>query len=180
MRFSDATLHRSPDRIRSLAWRCVVMAGSIGDIGKIGKIGLAVAAELGPPDSALTPETHGFVSQGFIKTTANNYLAESKRGSFEFTEVGINFTSQLNERLLLGVQLFARQLGNTCPPPPHPLAIGTSLTLEEAHPAAGRVKLPSVSTTTQDVDARWFRSCWRLRLLLPRDFLLRDRGGAYG
>ena len=37
-------------------------------------------------------QIHGFVSQGFIKSTDNNYLGQSERGSFEFTEVGINFT----------------------------------------------------------------------------------------
>ena len=35
----------------------------------------------------------------------------SKRGSFEFSEVGINFTSQLTDRLRFGVQLFAHDLG---------------------------------------------------------------------
>ena len=34
-----------------------------------------------------------------------------KRGSFEFAEVGINFTKALSDRLRLGVQLFARDLG---------------------------------------------------------------------
>jgi hypothetical protein len=56
-------------------------------------------------------EVHGFVSQGFIKSTGNNYLADSKRGSFEFTEVGLNFTKAVTDRLRLGVQLFARDLG---------------------------------------------------------------------
>jgi len=57
------------------------------------------------------PVIHGFVSQGFILTTANNYLAQSEHGSFEFTEVGVNLTSQLTDDLRAGVQLFARDLG---------------------------------------------------------------------
>jgi hypothetical protein len=56
-------------------------------------------------------DVHGFVSQGFILSTGNNYLADSKRGSFEFNEVGINFTKALGDRLRVGVQLFARDLG---------------------------------------------------------------------
>lgn len=56
-------------------------------------------------------QVHGFVSQGFIKSTENNFLVNSTRGSFEFTEVGINFTQPLTERLRTGIQLFARQLG---------------------------------------------------------------------
>lgn len=63
------------------------------------------------PEGALALEVHGFVSQGFIKTTGNNYIGKSKRGSFEFTEVGINFTKPLTENLRTGMQLFARKLG---------------------------------------------------------------------
>lgn len=56
-------------------------------------------------------EVHGLVSQGFIKSTQNNYLAESRRGSFEFFEAGLNFTRPLGESLRVGGQLFARDLG---------------------------------------------------------------------
>jgi hypothetical protein len=56
-------------------------------------------------------EIHAFVSQGFIKSTKNNYLASSERGSFEFTEVGVNFTDTLTDDLRVGVQLFAHDLG---------------------------------------------------------------------
>jgi hypothetical protein len=57
------------------------------------------------------PEIHAFVSQGFVKTTNNNYLTHSERGSFEFTEVGLNVTQNLTDGLRLGVQLFAQDLG---------------------------------------------------------------------
>ena len=56
-------------------------------------------------------QLHGFVSQGFILTTANNYLARSERGSFEFTEAGLNLTKSLRDDLRVGIQLFARDLG---------------------------------------------------------------------
>jgi hypothetical protein len=58
-------------------------------------------------------QIHGFVSQGYIKTTKNNYLGPSERsqGSFDFTEVGINFTKPLGDKLRLGMQVFAHDLG---------------------------------------------------------------------
>lgn len=61
--------------------------------------------------SALIPEVHGFVSQGFMMSTNNNYLADTERGTFEFTEVGLNFTKQVTDNLRLGMQLFMRDLG---------------------------------------------------------------------
>ncbi|MES1183360.1 MAG: hypothetical protein ABUL60_06065 [Myxococcales bacterium] len=54
---------------------------------------------------------HAFVSQGLMKTSANNYLMSSKRGSAEFTEVGVNFTSNLTSDLRVGMQIFAHDLG---------------------------------------------------------------------
>src|SRR5688572_15086613 len=57
-------------------------------------------------------QVHGFASPGFLLSTGNNYLARSKRGSPEFTEIGINFTRSLGNTLSTGVQLFARDLGN--------------------------------------------------------------------
>jgi hypothetical protein len=68
-------------------------------------------AELEILDPEPLLEIHGFVSQGFIKSTEHNYLVPSERGSFEFTEVGINFTKQLTDDLRVGMQLFAHDLG---------------------------------------------------------------------
>ena len=47
-----------------------------------------VAANARAQEAFVEPpvEMHGFVSQGFIKTTSNDYLASSERGSFEFTD----------------------------------------------------------------------------------------------
>jgi hypothetical protein len=61
--------------------------------------------------SSAAVEIHGFVSQGFIKSTENNYLGPSERGSFEFTEAAINFTHSPLDDLRLGVQLFTRDIG---------------------------------------------------------------------
>src|SRR5262249_44279060 len=56
-------------------------------------------------------QIHGFVSQGAFKTTDNNYLAKSKPGSLQFTEVGINFTDAISDKLRVGIQLFTHDLG---------------------------------------------------------------------
>jgi hypothetical protein len=56
-------------------------------------------------------DVHGFVSQGFMLSSSNNYLTKSRRGSFEFTEVGINFTKTITDDLSVGMQLFMRDLG---------------------------------------------------------------------
>lgn len=37
---------------------------------------------------------------------------DSRRGSLEFSDVGINFTAHLTERLRVGMQFFARKLGS--------------------------------------------------------------------
>jgi len=56
-------------------------------------------------------EIHGFISQGYLLTDSNNYLAETEDGTFEFNEMGINFSTDLTDLLHIGVQLFARDLG---------------------------------------------------------------------
>ncbi|HEX4337157.1 MAG TPA: hypothetical protein VH062_14665 [Polyangiaceae bacterium] len=142
--------------------------------------------EEAPPTPLETPiAIHGFASQGFIKTTKNDYLADSKRGSFEFTEVGINFTKDLTDRLRVGVQLFARNLG--------PIGNYTAqfdwFFLDYRFAdwfgiRAGRTKLPfGLYNETSDVDAA------RVPVLLPqsvypiqsRDYLLAQNGvEAYG
>src|SRR5690606_37602904 len=73
--------------------------------------GLASSLAAAQTDDPTAVETHAFVSQGYIKSTDNNYLAPSERGSYEFTEVGLNFTMRPSDSLRLGVQLFARDLG---------------------------------------------------------------------
>lgn len=143
-----------------------------------------------PPDTAPMiggVEIHGFVSPGFLVTThGTDYLGRtSDRGTFEFAEVGINFTKPLTERLRVGIQLFTRDLG------------GTGDYTQKADWfyldyrwrdwlgfRAGRVKLPfGLYNDTSDVDSG------RVPILLPqsvypltsRDYLLAQTGGeVYG
>jgi hypothetical protein len=68
------------------------------------------------PGSALAADTanidiHGFISQGFIKTTENNFFGETEDGSFEFNEFGINFANELTDDLRVGLQILARDFG---------------------------------------------------------------------
>ncbi len=74
---------------------------------------LTVAVFLSPAYSldAGNIEIHGFISQGYLLTDTNNYLADTEDGTFEFNELGINFSTDLTDLLHIGVQLFARDLG---------------------------------------------------------------------
>lgn len=128
----------------------------------------------------LALQVHGFVSQGFLITTENNYLAESERGSFEFSEVGINFTKSLTDDLRVGLQLFARDLG---PVGNYDAQLDWFYVDYRAFDwlgfRAGRVKLPfGLYNEINDVDAA------RTFVLLPqsiyptkqRDYLLAQTG----
>ena len=55
---------------------------------------------------------HGLISQGYMRSTANNYLADTDDGSFEFSEAIINFSTRAEDNLRLGMQLLARDLGD--------------------------------------------------------------------
>src|SRR5580698_2804466 len=74
----------------------------------------ARALQLGDPDNLLSIDIHAFVTQGFILSRSNQYLAdETTHGSFQYSEVGLNFTKDLTDRLRLGLQLFAEDIGPT-------------------------------------------------------------------
>jgi len=55
-------------------------------------------------------DIHGYVSQGYLNSSKNNYLGDSQGGTFDFNEAAINFQSQLTDDLRVGVQLYARDL----------------------------------------------------------------------
>ena len=68
--------------------------------------GIAFAATGEPPVAI-----HGFVSQGYLKSDGNNFHARSKRGTWAFTEFGLNFTTEASDDLRVGMQIFSRQFG---------------------------------------------------------------------
>ncbi len=71
----------------------------------------SAAEDLPVPGLSSPIEIHGFVSQGFIWSAKNEYLAKSKGGSFEFNETALNFTNQVTDSLRMGFQLLAHDLG---------------------------------------------------------------------
>lgn len=98
---------------------------------------------------------HGFASQGFIMSEQYNYLTHnSKDGSFEYNEAGINFSKSLTDKLLFGIQLFSRDLGDVA---------NNKVTIDWAYGdyrlkdwfgiRAGRIKLPiGLYNETRDID----------------------------
>ncbi len=56
-------------------------------------------------------DIHGFVRQGAFISTANNYFGHSKRGSVELTEAALNASREVADRLRVGIQLFAHDVG---------------------------------------------------------------------
>jgi len=141
----------------------------------------AAAAELGQTTDGLpTVEMHGFVSQGAIKTTHNNYLVASERGSLDFTEMGANFSLQMTDRLRVGLQLFSSKLGTTGNFSVKADWFNLDYRWKDwLGLRAGRVKLPfGLYNDTSDIDAA------RVPVLLPqsvypiseRDFLLAQTG----
>ena len=58
-------------------------------------------------------DIHGFASQGFLCSDKYNFLApNSDGGSFSYNEIGINFAKDLTDKLRIGVQFLARDLGD--------------------------------------------------------------------
>ncbi len=57
-------------------------------------------------------DIHGFISQGYLKSWNNNFIADSVDGSFEYNEIGINFSTNLDDNLRAGLQLFSRDYGD--------------------------------------------------------------------
>lgn len=57
-------------------------------------------------------EIHGFLSQGYLSTTENDFTTDQKDENFAFNEVGINFSKELTEDLRVGIQLFGRDFGD--------------------------------------------------------------------
>lgn len=54
---------------------------------------------------------NGFLSQGYIKSQENNFLGESKDGSFQLNEFGLTLNAQITDNLRAGIQLLSRDLG---------------------------------------------------------------------
>ncbi|NQT24972.1 hypothetical protein HQ585_06440 [candidate division KSB1 bacterium] len=74
-------------------------------------VGLILTAPLFSQGFSDQLNIHGFVSQGYLKTTENNYLAsDSKEGCMSYSEATINFMTSPVDRLNIGTQLYARDM----------------------------------------------------------------------
>ncbi len=66
----------------------------------------ARAFDTGPVD------VHGFVSQGYLLSSENDYLAKTEAGSTEFNDVAVTLSKELTDKLRVGCQFLARDLGD--------------------------------------------------------------------
>jgi hypothetical protein len=57
-------------------------------------------------------QVHGLISQGYMRSSSNNYLARSADGTFEFNEAILNFSVPVDEHLRVGLQLISRDMGS--------------------------------------------------------------------
>ncbi|MGB5562516.1 MAG: hypothetical protein WBN02_09390 [Sedimenticolaceae bacterium] len=59
-------------------------------------------------------QVHGFLTQGYVKTTDNRFFgdSDSKNGSFDYTELGVNASFRATPSILLAGQLLSRRAGD--------------------------------------------------------------------
>jgi hypothetical protein len=125
----------------------------------------ASAIELGSEGDLFSVEVHAFVSQGFILSANNNYLADNTtHGSFEYSELGLNFTKSLTDKLRVGLQLFTQYLGPTGSYAPQADWFYLDYHWKDwLGFRTGRVKIPfGLYNETQDIDSA------RVPILLPQ------------
>jgi hypothetical protein len=126
---------------------------------------LAAPARAEGVSDLLSLEVHGFGSQGFLLTTGNEYLVTgSKRGSFQLSEVAINLTKELTDRLRFGVQIFAQNFGMAGSYTPQIDWFGLDYRFRDwLGLRAGRLKIPfGLYNEVNDIDAA------RVPVLLPQ------------
>jgi hypothetical protein len=58
-------------------------------------------------------QVHGFASQGYVYTSGNNWLSMNTNGdgSAAFTDMGLNMSSAVTDKLRVGAQVYDRNLG---------------------------------------------------------------------
>lgn len=107
---------------------------------------------------------HGFVSQGFLYSSDYNYLGDTTRGSFKFTEMGVNASMNPLPRTRIAVQGFDFDVGNVGEY--HPFldyALAEYTFNDYIGVRAGRIRRPSgIYNAIQDIDLA------RTSVLLPQ------------
>lgn len=56
-------------------------------------------------------EIHGFLTQGYLKSDENDFIADTHKGTFQFNEMGLNFSKKLTDGLDASIQFFAYDFG---------------------------------------------------------------------
>ncbi|MCP4353193.1 MAG: hypothetical protein GY795_47690 [Desulfobacterales bacterium] len=108
-------------------------------------------------------QIHGYVSQGYLKSDRNNFIAETEEGSFQFNETCINFSTYLSPGLRAGMQLLARDFGSVGNDEVEiDWAYGDYQWRDELGIRAGKIRIPlGFHTETRDIDMT------RSSILLP-------------
>jgi len=133
--------------------------------------------------SMLDLEIHGFASEGFLASTKYNYLGDTTRGSFNFTELGLNASFNPFPHTRVAAQVFSFDVGQAGK---YDLALDYALieyTFNEYFGIrGGRIRRPEgIYNDIQDIDLT------RTSVLLPqgmydtrfRDFYLALDGGEF-
>jgi len=108
---------------------------------------------------------HGFLSQGFLYSSDYNYLAnDSKKGSFQFTEAGLNVAMNPFPRTHITIQAFDFDVGNVGQYDPILDYASIEYTFnDEVGIRAGRIRRPGgIYNSIQDIDLA------RTSVLLPQ------------
>ena len=87
---------------RALAISCIVLTGLLAP---------AATPSCQAYDVGEYLRINGFLSQGYIESSGNNYLGDSLNGSFQLNEFGLTVNSAVTDNLRLGFQLLSRDLG---------------------------------------------------------------------
>ncbi|MDX2111995.1 MAG: hypothetical protein SFY80_17340 [Verrucomicrobiota bacterium] len=73
--------------------------------------GLLCSQSLNAAEEILGVQVGGFLSQGYLISTDNDYLADSSKGSFDFREYGVNASKTFGANWRIGAQVFGQKLG---------------------------------------------------------------------
>jgi hypothetical protein len=101
-------------------------------------------------------QIHGFVSQGFIYSTNNNLLTmNTSNGSAAWSDGAVSFNDSLSDKLRVGIQVHAFQLGSLGGPNVQvDWATGEYRASDKARFVVGKVKTVfGLYNDTQDIDA---------------------------
>lgn len=71
----------------------------------------ASAIEFGELSMGTDVDIHGYISQGVLRSSHNNFFAETEDGSSEFSEIAFNIGTDVSDKLHLGIQVLSRKLG---------------------------------------------------------------------